>query len=117
MGIHYLPFHRAHHWLGYDIVPGMTRMDLILWVLATPVQFGSGWPFYKGTYHGMKNRVVGMDVLIALGSTAAYAFAVQQISVGLRMGESTGQSHFFETAAVLISDEKNLLQGLFALER
>jgi Cu+-exporting ATPase len=71
---------------------------LILWMLATPVQFLSGWEFYKGAFFAIfvAGRA-GMDVLIALGTTASYSYAV----VGV-LTEDTMAAHFFETSAVLI---------------
>ena len=71
---------------------------LLLWILATPVQFLSGWEFYRGAFFAVciAGRA-GMDVLIALGTTASYAYAV----VGVLTGDSMA-AHFFETSAVLI---------------
>ena len=43
--------------------------------MATPVQFVAGWRFYTGTYNAIKMRASNMDVLIAVGTTAAYAFS------------------------------------------
>lgn len=45
-------------------------------ILATIVQFGLGWPFYEGTYHALRARTTNMDVLIVLGTTAAYVFSL-----------------------------------------
>ena len=77
---------------GYHI----QRESLFLWILATPVQFGSGWTFYNGAYYNIQSGQLGMDVLVALGTTASYCYAVYQVL--------TGQSgHFFETSSVLLS--------------
>lgn len=43
--------------------------------MATPVQFVAGWRFYTGTYNAIKMHASNMDVLIAIGTTAAYAFS------------------------------------------
>ena len=45
-------------------------------LLATPVQFAVGWRFYRGTWDSVKNRMANMDVLIALGTTAAWGYSV-----------------------------------------
>mmetsp|Transcript_46481 Transcript_46481/g.71092 ORF Transcript_46481/g.71092 Transcript_46481/m.71092 type:complete len:1060 (-) Transcript_46481:455-3634(-) len=69
---------------------------LLLWLFTTPVQFGCGFPFYKTSYHGISRGVLGMDVLVALGTTSSYLYAVMSTwtgDVGYR---------FFETSAVLI---------------
>ena len=47
----------------------------LLLVLATPVQFGLGWRFYRGSYTSLRHLNPNMDVLIALGTSVAYAFS------------------------------------------
>ncbi|KAG7358766.1 ATPase P [Nitzschia inconspicua] len=69
---------------------------LILWVLATPIQFWCGYPFYKSSYYGLRQGVMGMDVLIAVGTSASYGYAVWAALAGGM------EYHFFETSAVLI---------------
>lgn len=69
---------------------------LILWALATPIQFGCGYPFYKSSYYGLRQGVMGMDVLIAVGTSSSYVYAVWAALAGGM------EYHFFETSAVLI---------------
>lgn len=70
---------------------------LVLWVLATPVQFGSGFGFYRSSYYNIfVQGMLGMDVLVALGTTASYGYAVIATWTG------DPEYHFFETSAVLI---------------
>lgn len=64
--------------------------------LATPIQFGAGWQFYRGAYKALKNGSANMDVLVALGTSAAYLFSV----VNLHM---PGAHLYFETSAILIT--------------
>lgn len=49
--------------------------NLILFLLATPVQFLIGWRFYKGAWDGIKARTANMDTLIALGTSAAWLYS------------------------------------------
>jgi len=72
---------------------------LILWALATPVQFISGFEFYKMSYYALKSGRAGMDVLVALGTTASYAYALY----GAVWQSSHMAAHFFETASTLVS--------------
>jgi len=65
--------------------------------LATPVQFGAGWVFYRDAFYNLRDRNANMSVLVALGTSAAYVFSV----LGL-LGVSRG-GLFFETSAVLIT--------------
>jgi Cu+-exporting ATPase len=46
-----------------------------LFLLATPVQFVGGWRFYKGTRDAIRARQANMDSLIAIGTTAAWAYS------------------------------------------
>lgn len=65
-------------------------------VLATPVQFGAGWQFYRGAYSAIRNGSANMDVLVALGTSAAYFFSIVNV---LRRAPDL----YFETSAILIT--------------
>lgn len=45
-------------------------------ILVTPVQFGVGMCFYRGAYHALKTKAPNMDVLVAMGTSAAFALSV-----------------------------------------
>ncbi|NLE77037.1 MAG: copper ion binding protein, partial [Chloroflexi bacterium] len=60
-------FGLLHHFAGREV---------LLWLLATPVQFIIGWQFYRGAYKSLRSGVANMDVLIAMGSSAAYFYSV-----------------------------------------
>lgn len=66
-----------------------------LFALATPVQFYVGWDFYKGTWTALKNKSANMDSLIAIGTTAAYAYSTYALIAG--------GAQYFEISAVLIT--------------
>ena len=69
-------------------------------VLATPVQFGLGARFYRGTWHALKSGSAGMDVLVALGTTAGWA-----LSTWLWWRAEPGEHVrlYFEGSAVVIT--------------
>jgi len=73
--------------------------NYMLWALATPVQFYVGYDYYRGAYKALRNGSANMDVLVALGSSAAYFYSVP-IALGV---ESLGMHVYFETAAVIIT--------------
>ena len=73
--------------------------NLVLLALATPVQFFVGWQFYVGTYRAIRNRRANMDVLIALGTSAAYIYSLLVII----STETFGKHVYFDTAALIIS--------------
>jgi len=67
-------------------------------VLATPVQFYTGWDFYRGGWKSLKNASANMDVLVAMGSSVAYLY-----SLGVLLHPSLGEHVYFETSAVIIT--------------
>ncbi len=66
--------------------------------LATPVQFYTGWDYYVGSYHALRNRTANMDVLVAMGSSVAYLY-----SIAVLLFPAAGQHVYFETSAVIIT--------------
>ena len=60
---------------GWSLPYGEDAMAYVGLLLATPVQFGPGLRFYHGTYDALRNRMANMDVLISLGTTAAWGIA------------------------------------------
>ena len=69
--------------------------------LAAPVQFIIGKQFYVGAYKSLRNGSANMDVLIAMGTSAAYFYSVYQAIVTAGTGQ---EPHlYFETSAVLIT--------------
>ena len=72
-------------------------MNWLMFALATPVQFYVGWQYYVGAFKALRNRSANMDVLIAMGSSAAYLYSIP-ITVGLLEGHV-----YFETGAVIIT--------------
>lgn len=71
---------------------------VLLFALATPVQFIVGSQFYKGAWTSLKNGSANMDTLIALGTTAAYFFSVYVVFWAV---EESGQ--YFEAATTIIT--------------
>jgi Cu+-exporting ATPase len=69
----------------------------LMFVLATPVQFYVGWQYYDGAYKALRNRSANMDVLIAMGSSAAYFYSLP-VLLGIIDGHI-----YFETSAVIIT--------------
>lgn len=71
--------------------------------LATVVQFGTGLTFYVGAYKSIKSKSLNMDVLVALGTTAAYLFSLYNMIVFI-LGDQQGEVHlYFESSAVIIT--------------
>ncbi|TCN22399.1 heavy metal translocating P-type ATPase [Mesobacillus foraminis] len=70
--------------------------------LATPVQFIVGKQFYIGAYKALKNKSANMDVLVALGTSAAYFYSVYLAFLSIGSGAHMVEL-YFETSAVLIT--------------
>ncbi|VFR02913.1 unnamed protein product [Cuscuta campestris] len=90
------------NWLDYKVVNMLTVGVLLRWVLCTPVQFIIGRRFYVGSYHALRRQSSNMDVLVALGTNAAYFYSVYIMIKALTSHSFEGQD-FFETSAMLIS--------------
>ncbi|WP_400243167.1 heavy metal translocating P-type ATPase [Niallia sp. JL1B1071] len=83
-------------------VPEMLMNPWIQMALATPVQFLVGKQFYIGAYKALKNKSANMDVLVALGTSAAYFYSVYLSFQTLgNLGHPVGL--YFETSAILIT--------------
>ncbi len=68
--------------------------------LATPVQFIIGARFYTGAWKSLKAGAANMDVLVALGTSAAYFYS---LVMWWRLGSAAGEHLYFEAAAVVIT--------------
>ena len=84
-------------------VPEFLMNPFVQWSLATPVQFWIGWTFYKGAYFALRNKSANMDVLVALGTSAAYFYSVYLVLTNLEHIGSHSVGLYFETSAVLIT--------------
>ncbi|PGZ52983.1 heavy metal translocating P-type ATPase [Bacillus cereus] len=87
---------------SFIYLPDMLMNPWVQLALATPVQFIIGGQFYVGAYKALRNKSANMDVLVALGTSAAYFYSVY-LSI-----QSIGSSKhmtdlYFETSAVLIT--------------
>jgi Cu+-exporting ATPase len=85
----------------FDLIPHAighaTWFDWMLFALATPVQFYVGWQYYVGAFKALRSGSANMDVLIAMGSSAAFFYSLAVLIFGL-------PGHvYFETAAVIVT--------------
>ncbi len=78
-------------------LPHWLMTALVQFLLATPVQFIAGFAFYRGAYFALKDRSPNMDVLVALGTSAAYFYSLAATIF------APGADLYFETSAVLIT--------------
>ena len=90
------------HVLDKKIVNMLTVGESLRWALSTPVQFFIGWRFYAGSYKALRHGSANMDVLIALGTNAAYFYSVYSV-LRASTSKSFKGTDFFETSSMLIS--------------
>ncbi|MET3847412.1 heavy metal translocating P-type ATPase [Paenibacillus sp. OAE614] len=74
-------------------------------ILATPVQFYVGKQFYVGAYKALRNGSANMDVLVSLGTSAAYFYSLYLTIDWFTAGANAhhGPSLYYETSAILIT--------------
>ncbi|RCK49728.1 metal ABC transporter ATPase [Thalassospira xiamenensis] len=108
-------FDKSLLWLGASIVLTAPLVAQMIWMylgvdfhlspwvelaLATPVQFLIGWRFYRGAWTALRNGGANMDVLVALGTSAAYFLSLYNMLVA----GHDGQTHlYFEASAAIIT--------------
>ncbi len=88
--------------MGEPMMPGLPffgmipYQTIIMWLLATPVQFIAAWPMYRSAFSALKGKTANMDTLIVMGTSAAYFYSIYVILKG-------GMHVYFEASAVLIT--------------
>ncbi|HET8857091.1 MAG TPA: heavy metal translocating P-type ATPase [Nitrososphaeraceae archaeon] len=88
-------------WAPIPNLPYLT-WGLLLFIIVTPVQFIGGWTFYKGVYEAIKRKTANMDLLISIGTLAAYIYSVVVLFFpGLFPVKE--RDVYFEVSAVIIA--------------
>jgi len=83
-------------------LPHMLMNPWVQLALATPVQFVVGKQFYVGAFKALRNKSANMDVLVALGTSAAYFYSLYFSLKSLGSSAHTDQL-YYETSAILIT--------------
>ncbi len=88
-------------WAPIPNIPFLT-WGLLLFFITTPIQFIGGWTFYVGAYEAIKRRTANMDLLISIGTLAAYIYStiVLFFPGALPVKE---RDVYFEVSAVIIA--------------
>jgi P-type Cu+ transporter len=87
---------------SFIYVPEMFMNPWVQLALATPVQFIIGKQFYVGAFKALKNKSANMDVLVALGTSAAYFYSVY-LSFSALGGTAHTVELYYETSSILIT--------------
>ena len=86
--------------LTYVPILPSQRSGYILLLLALPVQFYVGSRFYRGAYHSLKTHAANMDVLVAVGTTAAFGYSAVSTLASSFFGV---QGMYYDASAVIIT--------------
>ncbi|MDP3795132.1 MAG: heavy metal translocating P-type ATPase [bacterium] len=73
MAIHMLNLPHVH---SVTLAGATIDLNYIYWILSTPIQFVISWPFYRNAWTAVRVGSSNMDVLVVLGTTAAYLYSM-----------------------------------------
>lgn len=89
--------------LNYRLFNSAYLGDLLMFLITTPAQFWIGDRFYKNAYKSLKHGSTTMDVLIVLGTSAAYVYSVVVLFSSVFSASEYRPHLFFETSTMLLS--------------
>jgi len=85
-------------------IPSFAGKPYLLWALATPVQFWAGWRFYVGAWGALRHKTADMNMLVALGTSAAYFYSmIAVLFPGLFAAAGVELGLYFDTSAMIIT--------------
>lgn len=85
------------------ILPGLYLGDVVCLALTIPVQFGIGKRFYISAYKSLSHGSPTMDVLVVLGTSAAFFFSVASMLVSVLIPPHTKPTTLFDTSTMLFT--------------
>lgn len=88
---------------GLELLPGLFLGDVICLILTIPVQFGIGKRFYTSAYKSIRHGSPTMDVLVALGTSAAFFFSLFAMVVSFLFPPHSRPGTIFDTSTMLIA--------------
>lgn len=93
---------KSIHYNQIMIIPGLDILNLILFLLATPVQFIGGRYFYIQAYKALKHKTTNMDVLVVMATTISYTYSTAVVVAAIIVKEPFSPVTFFETTPMLM---------------
>lgn len=96
-----MPIPSLNRVLMTRVMTGVSAGDLLAFLCATPIQFWVGRKFYTGAFNAIKNRRADMNVLVVLGTTAAYIYSLFAVIYTIKTPSYQPET-FFDTSGMLI---------------
>ncbi|XP_056346247.1 copper-transporting ATPase 2 isoform X1 [Oenanthe melanoleuca] len=87
--------------LEQNLIPGLSILNLLFFILCTFVQFLGGWYFYVQAYKSLRHKTANMDVLIVLATTIAYLYSCVILIVAIIEKAEKSPVTFFDTPPML----------------
>ncbi|KAF3925290.1 hypothetical protein ABW20_dc0107218 [Dactylellina cionopaga] len=85
------------------LIPGLFLGDVVCLALTVPVQFGIGRRFYRSAWKSIKHKSATMDVLVVLGTTAAFVFSCASMLISIISPPHNRPATVFDTCTMLIT--------------
>ncbi|EME46063.1 hypothetical protein DOTSEDRAFT_70151 [Dothistroma septosporum NZE10] len=85
------------------IIPGLWLGDVLCLLLTIPVQFGIGKRFYRSAFNSIRHGAPTMDVLVVLGTSAAFFFSCAAMLVSIVVPPHSRPGTVFDTSTMLIT--------------
>lgn len=90
-------------WFTWMYVPDILTNGIFQLLVSGVVQFYIGRRFYVAAYKGIKKKVLGMDILVVMGTTSAYLYSLYLLSIQLFGDAVMHPMYYFEISALIIT--------------
>ncbi len=83
--------------------PNILQLPIVMFLLATPMQFWAGWQYYQSAWSALKNKTTNMDTLVALGTSVAYFYSIfVMLASSWLEKQGLPRNSYFEVSATII---------------
>lgn len=90
-------------WFDFIYVPNLFKDGIFQLGISGIVQFYVGRRFYLGAYNSIRKKVLGMDILVVLGTTSAYLYSIYLLFAHLFIETQMHPVYYFEISALIIT--------------